>query len=153
VGSTIEPKRRLRHAVDLVLADVAAVLVADAVAVVLFDELDHPDVTALVDSDPEVLSWLTRDHSDIDGVVLTPGEPGSVGLTDRHAVFADLVAHTAEIVQEVIMESRRNRGAAFPTCPEHPNTPLWSTVIDREAVWRCIDGGTTVIPIGAITSR
>jgi len=136
-----------------VLSDVAAVLGPDSVAVVFPDELDTPYVRFLVDADPDLLDRFTR-SSATEGWVFIPGEPSSVGLSDwNHPPFADLVERAANIVQEVIMESRRHRGAAFPPCPEHPNTPLWSAMVDGEAVWRCIDGGTTVVRVGSIAGE
>ena len=89
-----------------------------------------------------------------EGWVFIRDEVGATGIDSwGFALFADLVVIVAEIVQERVMESRRFFGSAFPPCPEHPNTPLWPKVRDGEAVWTCIDGGTTAVRIGAIDGR
>ena len=116
----------------------------------------------LVAAEPELLDHLTSNGllDDVltgppmpssEWLVFVPGEHGSVGLSVwNDPPFVDLVERTADIVQEVIMESERFFGAAFPPCPEHPNTPLWPKVVEGEAVWSCIDGGATAIRIGTL---
>lgn len=143
----------LRRAADLVLADVAAMLGDNAVAVVIADELC--DIDQIGASNPEMLEVLTRPRAgggSADGWVYLIGESGAVGLDAYgEASFAHLVVKVAEWTQELIMESRKFFGTAFPPCPEHPGTPLWPAVRD-EPVWACIDGGMTTVPIGSLSA-
>lgn len=143
---------RLRSAFELVLADVNATLGVGVVAIAIPAE-SNPDVAdQLAREDPELLELLTRPRfgSSSDAWIYLPGEPGATGIVDLGGLFVDLVISVAEATQELVMESRRFFGAAFPECPEHPNTPLWPKARGADAVWACIDGGTTAIPVGRL---
>jgi hypothetical protein len=60
---------------------------------------------------------------------------------------AEIVARIAASAQELIMERSAYFGQSFPPCPDHVE-PLWAEVVEGEAVWRCTNGGNTVVPIG-----
>ena len=143
----------LRRAADLVLAEVAAMLGDNAVAVVIADE--PGDIDQIEASNPEMLEVLTRPRAgggSADGWVYVVGEPGAVGLDAYGAAsFAQLVVEVAERTQELIMESRKFFGTEFPPCPEHQGTPLWPSARDEPA-WACIDGGMTTVPIGSLSA-
>lgn len=143
---------RLGRAVDLVLSDVAAALGEGAVAALLVGECDEAQSDAMERTNPELLDLVTRGGggSSADAWLYLPGEPGSTGVDDLGGLFVDLVISVAEATQELVMESRRFFGVAFPECPEHPNTPLWAKGHGADAVWACIDGGSTAIPIGGL---
>jgi hypothetical protein len=143
VGALSEPGRsRLHEAEDLVLADVGSVLGPDVVVVADEPAREHPAwVNQLFGSD----FGYAGEH-----FAYEPGEIGAVGLVDHPgSTFAQLVVNVAETIQEAVIESRRFYGAAFPECPEHPNTPLWPELRDGSAMWACIDGGTTAVAIGS----
>ena len=154
-------ERELRRAIDLVLRDVAAVLGDGAVAIVKDDGVGRRSLADVIAAEPELreifartpglLEKSTRAEATAAWWVIVPGEQSRVGLSNwNYPPFADLVERTAETVQEVIMESERFFGTAFPPCPEHSNSPLWAKLVNGQAVWSCIDGGVTTIPIGTL---
>jgi hypothetical protein len=142
----------LRDAVDLVQRDVTAVLGPGSVVVALTAERET--VRLLEVNNPELLDTLTRpgmrEFTDVDAWVFVPGDVGAVGLRLQESEsFADLVARTAEIIQEAVIESSTYFGAAFPPCPAHPNHPLWPEVRDRAPVWVCPTDRAVAVAIGA----
>lgn len=145
---------RLRNAVDLVLHDVGAVFGAAAVSVAVADEPGA--VELLAGESPNLLDQLTDSRrgvrsDDIDAWIYVPGELGGVGvgLADSEH-FASLVVRVAEAIQEVVVESGRFFGAAFPPCPAHPNHPLWAEVQGGEAVWACPTDKLLTVPVGDV---
>jgi hypothetical protein len=143
---------RLRSAFELVQADVDATLGTGIVAVAIPSESDPVGADELAADDSELLDLLTRPRFGTvsDAWIYLPGESGATGIDDSGGMFVDLVVRVAEATQERVMESRRFFGAAFPECPEHPNTPLWPKARGADAVWACIDGGSTAIRIGGL---
>jgi hypothetical protein len=122
----------------LVLADVAAVLGPEAVTVGSADEF------------AAATGWPSpafRPHY----VAYVPGEMGGTGLTDHGGPWLDLLVKVAEDIQEVVIESRRHFGIAFPACPEHPNHPMWPEIRGDQAVWECQQGGDAFTPLGSLT--
>lgn len=144
----------MRDAVDLVLLDVNAVLGTSAVSVALADEPGAVD--SLADEDMSLLDALTdpRGSAGSSGVglwVYVPGELGAVGVWHQESEdFSGVVVRVAEAVQEVIVESGRFFGAAFPPCPAHPTHPLWAEVQDGEALWVCATDAQVTVPVGRI---
>ena len=128
--------RELVQAVEVVQRDAERILGHGAVA--FSDtppfESDLPRIAGFPTPD----LWLfVNDEPGATGLNASPGEP-----------WPHLLARVAETVQEVIIESQRNWGAAFPPCPLHPGSPLWPSIVEEEAVWTCIDGGGIAVVIG-----
>lgn len=147
---------RLRNAVDLVLHDVRVVYGPSAVSVAVTDEPGA--VELLADEHPSLLDQLTDSRwgmssDDVDAWIYVPGELGAVGVWVQESDhFADLVVRVAEAIQEVVVESGRFFGAAFPPCSAHPQHPLWAEVQQGEAVWACPSDKQLTVPVGHVST-
>ncbi len=98
----------------------------------------------------EATLGVSRSHARPDAWAFIHPMEAATGLTATSAgEWSQFLYGVAEALQELIMESKRFRGAAFPPCPSHPNTPLWATVIEDQVLWECIDGAEVHIPVGA----
>ena len=93
---------------------------------------------------------FVRVDSDLRGWVLKAGG-GGIGLLAREDMpWEDYVVDVAEVIQESVIESLTNWGAAFPPCPEHPNHPMDPKVVAGVASWVCPRGTVDPIAIGTL---
>jgi hypothetical protein len=132
----------------LVQHDIERALAPAVVSVVVVgDELEEQ----LLQANPSLAVDLSGSLAvSVDGWAFVVGERSAVGLDASNAQnWPRFVAGVADVLQELIIESSKLRGTAFPACPKHPRTPLWPKVVDDQPVWACIDGAEVHIPIGA----
>ena len=138
---------RLRAAVEIVQHDIQEVLGPAMVSVVFAD-----DEAAFTEF--EATLGVSRSHARPDAWAFIHPREAATGLRATSAgTWSHFLHGVAEALQELIMESERFRGAAFPPCPSHPNTPLWAMIIEDRVVGECIDGADVHIPIGAFGER
>ena len=151
-GRDVVTDAQMRRAVDLVLHDVRATFGSPVVSVAVTNEADAAELLAR--EDPTLLNTLTdarlgAGSGDVGAWVYVPGELGAVGIWNQESDdFPSLVVRVAESVQEVIVESGRFFGAAFPPCPAHQNHPLWAEAREGEAVWVCRTDRHVAVPVG-----
>ena len=137
-----------RSAIDRVLADVRHELGADPVVVI--DSEDPDRHLEELSHDAWLLSEVTAPNRWPTIFVGMPDEGWTgIGRSERPLVDEATVA-IADVVQEVLMESRDRWAVAFPACPAHPGTPLWPRLRDGTAVWTCTDGAAVAVPIGSL---
>jgi hypothetical protein len=128
------------------------------------DQEPHEFLRALDQDLASALELVVRD-------VMTSGASEEVATrwvwryAERHCDWVDsdesageIAVAVAALLQETIMESgslaprhpelpSRN---TFPTCPMHPNHPLW---LSADGYWRCAATHSVVAQLGGLTGR
>jgi hypothetical protein len=118
---------RVEQAVRPVLDDLERTLECDIIVVP--GDPDDP-----WGDDQEVAYVTRRSDPSASGFAIQPGEP-----------LAWSISRAADAIQEHVIENICN---TWPTCPAHPNHPLWA--VDRNAVWRCRSDPSIEYPIGQL---